>query len=128
MGQRSNLVSWYRDTADIFNTNICTSDVIGEKSDIDFYVYDRSSQEGSQEAFLGHVRVSPDIAEDNKTSEGWYKLEPRDKQGETVTGELRIQMRFQKTDKKHYGPEDFQILKLIGKGKPHYPSSRSFGH
>lgn len=29
---------------------------------------------------------------------------------------MRLQVKFQKTDKKTYGPEDFQILKLIGKG------------
>jgi hypothetical protein len=32
-------------------------------------------------------------------------------------------MKFQKIDKKHYGPEDFEILKLIGKGLPsNHPS------
>lgn len=33
-----------------------------------------------------------------------------------MSGEIRLELLFQKTDKKHYGPEDFQILKLIGKG------------
>ena len=87
------------------------SDVVGDKSDIDLYVYDRSNQE----AFLGHVRVSPKTNENNSRVEGWYKLEARDS-NETVTGEIYIDMRYQRTDKKHFGPEDFQILKLIGKG------------
>lgn len=34
-----------------------------------------------------------------------------------MSGEIRLELLFQKTDKKHYGPEDFQILKLIGKGE-----------
>ena len=88
------------------------SDAVGEKSDIDFYVYDRSNHE----AFLGHVRMTPSLKDDNTTVRGWFKLEPRDAQEETVTGEIHLTLHFQKTDKKHYGPEDFQILKLIGKG------------
>jgi protein-serine/threonine kinase len=87
------------------------SDVLGKSSDIDIYVYDHSNQE----AFLGHLRISPQLEDDSKI-EGWYKLESREGQEEKVTGEIFLQMRFQKTDKKHYGPEDFQILKLIGKG------------
>ena len=31
-------------------------------------------------------------------------------------GEIHLKISFQKTDKKHYGPDDFEILKLIGKG------------
>ncbi|QDS75681.1 hypothetical protein FKW77_007627 [Venturia effusa] len=58
-------------------------DVVGEQSELDVSVYDRSNQE----AFLGHIR-----------------------------GEIHLRLDFTKTDKKHYGPEDFQILKLIGKG------------
>ena len=88
------------------------SDVVGEKSDIDFYVYDRSNHE----AFLGHVRMTPSLKDDNTKVRGWFKLEPRDAQEEIVTGEIHLTLHFQKTDKKHYGPEDFQILKLIGKG------------
>ena len=84
---------------------------MGKDSDINVYVYDRT-----HEAFLGHVRITPDVSRDNTKTEGWYKLEPRDAQEETVTGEIHLVLHFQKTDKKHYGPEDFQILKLIGKG------------
>ncbi|MCJ1396895.1 Serine/threonine-protein kinase [Xylographa trunciseda] len=89
-----------------------TFDVLGASSDLDIYVYDRSDHE----AFLGHVRISLDARVDNNKIEGWYKLEPRNAEEETVSGEIHLQLQFQKTDKKHYGPEDFQILKLIGKG------------
>ncbi|MCJ1394012.1 hypothetical protein MMC18_006889 [Xylographa bjoerkii] len=92
--------------------NEATFDVLGASSDLDIYVYDRSNHE----AFLGHVRIPLDARIDNNKIEGWYKLEPRDAQEETVSGEIHLQLHFQKTDKKHYGPEDFQILKLIGKG------------
>lgn len=56
------------------------------------------------------------MSEHNTRLEGWYKLEARDPEEDHVSGEIRLELLFQKTDKKHYGPEDFQILKLIGKG------------
>ena len=85
----------------------------GTQSNMDVYVYDRSNQE----SFLGHVRLSPNLSEDNTKMEGWFKLQPRDAQEESVSGEIHLALQFQKTDKKHYGPEDFEILILIGKGE-----------
>jgi len=87
------------------------SDVAGENPDIDFYVYDRN-----QEVFLGHLRLAPDVTVDNTKVEGWFKLEARDAQEESVSGEIHVLLHFQKMERKHYGPGDFQILKLIGKG------------
>jgi hypothetical protein len=92
--------------------------VVGDNPDIDFYIYDRSSQD----AFLGHVRLLPDVSVDNTNIEGWFKLEPRDAQEESVTGEIHLRLHYQKIEKKHYGPDDFQILKLIGKGSYFRPS------
>ena len=93
---------------------------MGQKSDIDFYVYDKSNQE----EFLGHVRMLPNTSEDNIHLEGWFKLTPRDAQEESVTGEIHLELHFQKTDKKHYGAADFQILKLIGRGRYDPPMVR----
>ncbi|KAL8996279.1 MAG: hypothetical protein Q9169_004165 [Polycauliona sp. 2 TL-2023] len=87
-------------------------DVLSNESDIDVYIYDRTNQE----AFLGHVRVSPNVSEDSSKLEGWYKLEARGPGEDSVSGEIHLKICFQKTDKKHFGPEDFHILKLIGKG------------
>ncbi|KAI9734674.1 MAG: Serine/threonine-protein kinase [Cirrosporium novae-zelandiae] len=89
-----------------------TFDVTGNQSEIDVSVYDRSSQE----AFLGHVRLCLNLKEDQSTLEGWFALESRGKEDEHVSGEIYLKMKYMKTDKRHYGPEDFQILKLIGKG------------
>lgn len=86
--------------------------MVGEKSDLDIYVYDRSNHE----AFLGHLRLSPDVKIDDAKVDGWFKLESRNKQDETVSGEVHLQLHFNTTSKKTYGPLDFQILKLIGKG------------
>ena len=89
--------------------------MVSKESELDIYVYDRSNQD----AFLGHVKVRPSMSEDKTDLEGWFKLEGR-QPDENVTGEIHLEMRFQKTDKRHYGPEDFQILKLIGKGESRY--------
>ena|SRR5579862_8180508 len=96
-----------------------SSDVLGKGSEVDVSVYDRSNQE----AFLGHVRLCPSIGEEETLADGWFKLEPRGSGEDHISGEIKLQMKFQKTDKKHYGPEDFEILKLIGKGLP--PPSHS---
>ncbi|KAF2453321.1 kinase-like domain-containing protein [Lineolata rhizophorae] len=87
-------------------------DVVGEHSEIDVSIYDRSNQE----AFLGHVRFCPNLVEYETPFENWFPLEPRENEEDNVTGEIKLRINFQKTDKKHFGPEDFQILKLIGKG------------
>src|SRR4051794_23662188 len=88
------------------------SDVVGDHSEIDISVYDRSNGE----AFLGHVRFCPNLVEYEHPYDGWFTLEPRDGEEESVTGEIHLRINFHKIDKKHYGPEDFEILKLIGKG------------
>ncbi|KAI2011685.1 Serine/threonine-protein kinase [Ophidiomyces ophidiicola] len=87
-------------------------DVLGDDSEIDVSVYDRSNQEH----FLGHVRLRLNLREDKKAVVGWFPLEARAPGDGHVSGEIHLQMFFQKTDKKHFGPNDFQILKLIGKG------------
>lgn len=58
----------------------------------------------------------PDVFNQINSVGGWYRLEARDPEEDHVSGEVHLGITFQKTDKKHYGPEDFKILKLIGKG------------
>ncbi|KAF2145004.1 uncharacterized protein K452DRAFT_133528 [Aplosporella prunicola CBS 121167] len=87
-------------------------DVVGDHAEVDVSVYDKSNQE----AFLGHVRFCPSLVEYEKPFDAWFHLQPREGEQDHVTGEVRLRLSFQKTDKRHYGPEDFQILKLIGKG------------
>ncbi|KAI9840379.1 MAG: hypothetical protein M1838_004078, partial [Thelocarpon superellum] len=87
-------------------------DVVGENSEIDVSIYDRRGHE----RFLGHVRFSPVLDDVDKWTDGWYELQTRGHGEETVSGSIHLQMKFQRTDKKHFGPEDFEILKLIGKG------------
>ena len=83
---------------------------------MDIYVYDRANQE----AFLGHVNVSPNVFNGESEAEGWYKLEARDPTQEKVSGEIHLKFTFQKSGRKRYGIEDFEFLKLVGKGKLNY--------
>ena len=89
------------------------SDVLGEHSEVDVSLYDRS-----QETFLGHVRICPTLTRNQTVVDGWYTLEGRGGH-ENVTGEIKLSLTFEKTAKKHYGPQDFQVLRLIGKGMSH---------
>lgn len=89
-------------------------DVLGEHSEVDVSLYDRSNQE----TFLGHIRICPLLSDKDKEPtviDGWFPLEGRSG-NENVSGEIRLRITFEKTAKKHYGPQDFQVLRLIGKG------------
>ncbi|KAK2072818.1 hypothetical protein P8C59_007151 [Phyllachora maydis] len=71
----------------------------------------------SGEEFLGQVDFEAS-AENNGTVRGWFPLKGHaDTVAENVpTGELHVDSFFQRAEKKHFGPQDFQILRLIGKG------------
>lgn len=43
-------------------------------------------------------------------------LSARAPEDQHITGEIFVKMHFAKGDKRHFGPNDFQILKLVGKG------------
>ncbi|KAF2236748.1 kinase-like protein [Viridothelium virens] len=87
-------------------------DVVGDHAELDISVYERSDQE----AFLGHVRFCPSLVEYDSPLDQWFQLEPREGDDVGVTGEIHLRIKFEKIEKKSVGPEDFQILKLIGKG------------
>ncbi|OOQ82403.1 Serine/threonine-protein kinase SCH9 [Penicillium brasilianum] len=87
-------------------------DVLGDQSEVDVTVYDRSNQE----AFLGHVRLAINLKEDHSRLEGWFPLVARAAGDSQVSGEIHLQMRFEMTERRQVGPNDFHILKLIGKG------------
>jgi hypothetical protein len=48
--------------------------------------------------------------------DNWFPLQPRSHH-ENITGEIRLQISFERITKRHYGPDDFEVLRLIGKGK-----------
>ncbi|KAF3987591.1 hypothetical protein FT663_03748 [Candidozyma haemuli var. vulneris] len=90
-------------------------DVVGSNSELDISVYDGAKDD----AFLGQVRIVPntDTPSANKTQEArWEPLRAR-VVGERVTGMLQIKWQYTRFDsKKSYGPDDFEVLRLLGKG------------
>merc|ERR1712144_8813 len=65
----------------------------------------------------GHVDLEANLTEnDNSPIKGWFPLRGRNDTDTGLPGEIYVEITFQRTEKKHYGPDDFQILKLIGKG------------
>ena len=87
-------------------------DVVGENSEMDISVYDRSNNE----AFIGHIRLPLTLEDYEHKHSDWYKLQSRDGKSDRVSGEIRLNIAFRATGKKTFGPDDFEILKLIGKG------------
>ena len=92
--------------------HIANFDVVGSKSELDISLYDASRDD----AFLGHVRIFPQTTSNKKSNEEWVDLKPRIL-GETVTGAIKISWEYTSLDvKRTYGPEDFEVLRLLGKG------------
>ncbi|EMG50620.1 Serine/threonine-protein kinase sck1, partial [Candida maltosa Xu316] len=91
-------------------------DVVGSKSELDISVYDGAKDD----AFLGHVRISPSTGPAQQNGCEWLQLGARIT-GETVSsGYIRIKWEYTPFDssqqKRTYGPDDFQFLRLLGKG------------
>jgi len=88
-------------------------DVVESNMSVDISVY---SHTASGDDFLGHVQFQ--ASKDEEGTKGWYTLQGHaDTMAEDApTGEIYVESYFQKSEKKHYGPTDFEILKLIGKG------------
>ncbi|CEP65034.1 serine/threonine protein kinase SCH9 LALA0_S18e00232g [Lachancea lanzarotensis] len=89
-----------------------TFDVLGAHSELDISVYDAAHDD----MFLGQVRLRPDLnTSATSKHEQWYKLQSRII-GESVSGLILIKWTFKSTKKRHYGPQDFEVLRLLGKG------------
>ncbi|KAJ2982829.1 hypothetical protein NUW58_g4330 [Xylaria curta] len=90
-------------------------DVVDSDMLVDISVYDHGS---TGEEFLGHVDFQAIIPGKDEPVRGWFAL--RGNADTTIdkepTGEIYVEAMYQRTEKKHYGPDDFQILRLIGKG------------
>ena len=101
-----------QETTDPQWKHTATFDVVGENNEVDISVYDRSNNE----AFIGHVRLPLNLEDFEHQHEDWYKLQSREGEADNVTGEIRLKIAFHASGKKTFGPDDFEILKLIGKG------------
>ncbi|KAF7913027.1 uncharacterized protein EAF01_002048 [Botrytis porri] len=90
-------------------------DVVGSDTRVNITIYDRAQQ---AEEFLGHVDLQANLVENvDAPVSGWFQLRGKDITSNAGNvGEVHVEISFQRTEKRHYGPDDFQILKLIGKG------------
>ncbi|KAI0841098.1 kinase-like domain-containing protein [Hypoxylon sp. FL0890] len=90
-------------------------DVVDSDMLVDISVYDHGSQ---GEEFLGHVDFEAIVPGKDEPVRGWFPLRGNadTTPDKTPTGEIFVEAIYQKTEKRHYGPDDFQILRLIGKG------------
>ncbi|KAI1807271.1 kinase-like domain-containing protein [Daldinia bambusicola] len=90
-------------------------DVVDSDMLVDISIYDHSTQ---GEEFLGHVDFQAAVPGKDEPVRGWFPLRGNadTTPDKTPTGEIFVEAVYQKTEKKHYGPDDFQILRLIGKG------------
>jgi serine/threonine protein kinase SCH9 len=85
-------------------------DVTSKQSVLQISIYDTRNND----AFLGHASIQPDFGE-KRVVDRWLKLEPR-VEGERVSGEVRVSLFFEKVSKRVYGPDDFEVLRLVGRG------------
>ena len=67
-----------------------------EGSPVTVCVYDRTTE---IEAFLGLVDIEPRLIH-NWAVDDWYELHSR--QDEPVTGEVRVRMRFERSEVRHF--------------------------
>ncbi|KAI1074021.1 kinase-like domain-containing protein [Whalleya microplaca] len=90
-------------------------DVVDSDMLVDISVYDHGSQ---GEEFLGQVDFLAVNPGKDEPVRRWYALRGNadTTPDKTPTGEIYVEAVYQGIDKKHYGPDDFQILRLIGKG------------
>ncbi|PHH90798.1 hypothetical protein CDD83_2597 [Cordyceps sp. RAO-2017] len=89
-------------------------DVVDSDMLVDVSVYDHSA---TGEEFLGHVDFQATRDLDGQVK-GWFTLRGHaDTVAENApTGEIYVEALYQRSERKHFGPSDFEILKLIGKG------------
>ncbi|KJZ76665.1 hypothetical protein HIM_04001 [Hirsutella minnesotensis 3608] len=89
-------------------------DVVDSDMLVDISVYDHST---TGEEFLGHVDFQSNADHDSPVK-GWFSLRGHaDTVAENApTGEIYVEAYYHRSERRHFGPSDFEILKLIGKG------------
>ncbi|KEY65578.1 hypothetical protein S7711_09239 [Stachybotrys chartarum IBT 7711] len=89
-------------------------DVVDSDMSVTISVYDHAV---NGDEFLGHVEFQATRDKDAPVS-GWFRLQghANTTAENAPTGEIYVEASYQRTERKHFGPSDFEILKLIGKG------------
>ncbi|KAF5693957.1 AGC AKT kinase, partial [Fusarium globosum] len=89
-------------------------DVVDYDMLVDVSVYDHGA---TGDEFLGHVDFQAS-KDPGATVQGWFQLQGHaDTMAENApTGEIFLEAIYHRAERKQFGPTDFEILKLIGKG------------
>lgn len=85
-------------------------DVTSEYAELDISIYDAEWND----AFLGHVSIHTQLTS-QPFFDQWLPLEPR-AHDSPVSGQVRVQLSYERIRNRHIGPDDFEVLRLIGKG------------
>lgn len=85
-------------------------DVTTDSGELDISIYDAANDE----MYLGHARLTPEL-NDKRTADRWLNLEAR-VAGERVSGQVRVSIAYERVSQRQYGPDDFEVLRLVGKG------------
>lgn len=87
-------------------------DVTSYNSDLEVTLYDQ----GDNDRFLGFARIRPDFKQ-TRVFDAWHTLETATGDSHNGTlGRIRVSLRFERIAQQQFGPSDFQVLRLIGKG------------
>ncbi|KAJ3191699.1 hypothetical protein HK101_007493 [Irineochytrium annulatum] len=92
-----------------------TFDVARPDGEVTITIWDRAGADpGEGEAFLGMMKIRPPRI-NRKMHDNWFRLLPRQWK-EKVKGEIRIQLMYQSVESRPLTSNDFELLKVVGKG------------
>ncbi|KAH6585139.1 hypothetical protein BASA61_007062 [Batrachochytrium salamandrivorans] len=87
-------------------------DVTDSNSDISITIWERNGTDG--EIFLGMMKIRiPRVGE--KLHDNWFRLLQRQVK-EVISGDIRVQIKYQQIEAKPLSASDFELLKVLGKG------------
>ncbi|KAL5036892.1 Serine/threonine-protein kinase [Batrachochytrium dendrobatidis] len=87
-------------------------DVTNTASDITISIWERHVN--GEEAFLGMMKIRPPRVGD-KRHDNWFRLLQRQVK-ENISGDIRVQIKYQQIEEKPLTAADFDLLKVLGKG------------
>ncbi|KAI8904766.1 kinase-like domain-containing protein [Gorgonomyces haynaldii] len=90
-----------------------TFDVQRSDSELEISVWNRKAIQ--EEAFMGLMKIRPPRIS-GKLHDNWFKLLPKSWRQRHFTGDIRVQLVYTKTPSKPLSIDNFDLLKVVGKG------------
>ncbi|KAI8928294.1 kinase-like domain-containing protein [Entophlyctis helioformis] len=88
-------------------------DVTRSDGEMTVSIWDRMGP-NQEEAFLGMMKIRPPRI-DGKLHDNWFRLLPR-QWNEQISGDIRVQIKYQQLEAKALSANDFELLKVVGRG------------